>query len=209
VDGETEYHDISADPCEMNNTVGSLSSTTVTQYQAAVAAMKACKGTAACWAAQHMERTAARPRPSRQCSRRWRAMGGVRRPDPARRKRAGRRRDRGYTGRAFCLVCRDRALESEETNSACEVARRWQQLTAQEGVRMNQNTEASATPVTAQAQREPAWPHVAGDENKPAGNPSVPAGPIPEPGESSKSASPAESPSKPPEQKSKRPARSS
>jgi arylsulfatase A-like enzyme len=54
VDGETEYYDINADPYEMNNSVGTLSPATVSQYQSVVAAVKACKGTAACWAAQHM-----------------------------------------------------------------------------------------------------------------------------------------------------------
>jgi N-acetylglucosamine-6-sulfatase len=54
VDGETEYYDIDADPYEMNNTVGNLGPATVTQYQGVVTAIKGCKGTSACWAAQHM-----------------------------------------------------------------------------------------------------------------------------------------------------------
>ncbi len=54
VDGETEYYDINADPYEMTNTVGGLAPATVSQYQSVVAAIKACKGTATCWAAQHM-----------------------------------------------------------------------------------------------------------------------------------------------------------
>ena len=54
VDGETEYYDIDADPYEMSNTVGTLAPATVAQYQSVVAAIKGCKGTAACWAAQHM-----------------------------------------------------------------------------------------------------------------------------------------------------------
>ena len=54
VDGETEYYDIDTDPYEMTNTVGGLSPATVTQYQSVVSAIKTCKGTAACWAAQHM-----------------------------------------------------------------------------------------------------------------------------------------------------------
>jgi N-acetylglucosamine-6-sulfatase len=54
VDGETEYYDIDTDPYEMTNTVGSLSPATVTQFQNVVSAIKTCKGSAACWAAQHM-----------------------------------------------------------------------------------------------------------------------------------------------------------
>ena len=54
VDGETEYYDIDTDPYEMTNTVGGLSPATVTHYQSVVSAIKTCKGTAACWAAQHM-----------------------------------------------------------------------------------------------------------------------------------------------------------
>jgi hypothetical protein len=54
VDGETEYYDINADPYEMTNTVGTLDPTTVTKYQSVVSAIKACKGTATCWTAQHM-----------------------------------------------------------------------------------------------------------------------------------------------------------
>jgi N-acetylglucosamine-6-sulfatase len=54
IDGETEYYDINADPYEMNNTVGDLGPATVTQYQGVVSAIKACSGTSACWAAQHM-----------------------------------------------------------------------------------------------------------------------------------------------------------
>ncbi|HEY2512978.1 MAG TPA: sulfatase [Polyangiaceae bacterium] len=54
VDGETEYYDIDQDPYERTNTAVNLAPATVTQYQATVSAIKACKGTATCWAAQHM-----------------------------------------------------------------------------------------------------------------------------------------------------------
>ena len=54
VDGETEYYDIDNDPYEMTNTVQTLSSATVTKLQSTVSAVKACKGTATCWTAQHM-----------------------------------------------------------------------------------------------------------------------------------------------------------
>ena len=54
IDGETEYYDIEADPYEMTNTVGTLDPATVTKYQSVTAAIKACKGTTACWTAQHM-----------------------------------------------------------------------------------------------------------------------------------------------------------
>ncbi len=54
IDGETEYYDIDKDPYEMTNTVGSLDPATVANYKKVVAAIKACKGTEACWAAQHM-----------------------------------------------------------------------------------------------------------------------------------------------------------
>jgi hypothetical protein len=54
VDGETEYYDIDSDPYEMTNIVGTLAPATVTKYQGVVSAIKACKGTATCWAAQHM-----------------------------------------------------------------------------------------------------------------------------------------------------------
>jgi N-acetylglucosamine-6-sulfatase len=54
VDGETEYYDIDNDPYEMTNTVGNLAPAAVTQYKGVVSAIKACKGTATCWSAQHM-----------------------------------------------------------------------------------------------------------------------------------------------------------
>jgi N-acetylglucosamine-6-sulfatase len=54
VDGETEYYDITADPYEMTNTVSSLSGATVSHFQQVVAGIKGCKGTDACWAAQHL-----------------------------------------------------------------------------------------------------------------------------------------------------------
>jgi|HubBroStandDraft_4_1064222.scaffolds.fasta_scaffold56753_2 N-acetylglucosamine-6-sulfatase len=58
VDGEIEYYDITSDPYEMDNTVsaldGGVEGGTVGYFQGVVSAIQACKGTTACWAAQHM-----------------------------------------------------------------------------------------------------------------------------------------------------------
>jgi N-acetylglucosamine-6-sulfatase len=54
VGGETEYHDRTSDPYELNNTVASLPASQVTKLHDTISAVKACKTANECWMAQHM-----------------------------------------------------------------------------------------------------------------------------------------------------------
>jgi N-acetylglucosamine-6-sulfatase len=53
-DGETEYYDLSADPYELNNTVGTLAAATVKKYQKTITAIRNCHSTAECQAAEQL-----------------------------------------------------------------------------------------------------------------------------------------------------------
>jgi arylsulfatase A-like enzyme len=55
VDGDREYHDLIADPYELNNTFGALTAEQKSALHAALTAMQNCHGAESCWAAQHSE----------------------------------------------------------------------------------------------------------------------------------------------------------
>jgi N-acetylglucosamine-6-sulfatase len=52
-DGDKEYHDLAADPYEVNNTFSSLPAEQKAALHAAVVAIQNCHGAESCWAAQH------------------------------------------------------------------------------------------------------------------------------------------------------------
>ena len=52
-DGDKEYHDLAADPYEVNNTFSSLPADQKAALHAAVMAMQNCHGAESCWTAQH------------------------------------------------------------------------------------------------------------------------------------------------------------
>ena len=52
-DGDKEYHDLAADPYELNNTFSSLPAEQKAALHAAITAMQNCHGAENCWAAQH------------------------------------------------------------------------------------------------------------------------------------------------------------
>jgi arylsulfatase A-like enzyme len=52
---ETEYHAHASDPFELHNTAAQLSPDQVAKFHAAISAVKNCKTSAECWAAQHLQ----------------------------------------------------------------------------------------------------------------------------------------------------------
>ena len=54
VGGETEFHDRTTDPLELENTAASLTPAQVAKLHAAIAAITTCKTATDCWTAQHM-----------------------------------------------------------------------------------------------------------------------------------------------------------
>jgi N-acetylglucosamine-6-sulfatase len=52
-DGETEYYDLTSDPGERTNTVGTLSKAQVTSLEGTISAIQSCHGSQPCWTAQH------------------------------------------------------------------------------------------------------------------------------------------------------------
>jgi arylsulfatase A-like enzyme len=55
VDGERELYDLAVDPDELDNVYGTASDAERRQLHAALRRMSRCQGTAACWAAQHVQ----------------------------------------------------------------------------------------------------------------------------------------------------------
>ena len=54
-DGDREYHDLVADPYELQNSFSALTAEQKSALHAALAAMQNCHGAGSCWAAQHPE----------------------------------------------------------------------------------------------------------------------------------------------------------
>src|SRR5262249_405709 len=52
--GDREYYDVTTDPDEMTNTVGTLPPAQIQKMHDTLAALQSCHGAAACWAAAHM-----------------------------------------------------------------------------------------------------------------------------------------------------------
>jgi N-acetylglucosamine-6-sulfatase len=55
VGGETEFHDRTTDPLELDNTATSLTAAEVAKVHDTIAAIATCQTAAQCWAAQHMK----------------------------------------------------------------------------------------------------------------------------------------------------------
>lgn len=55
VGGDVEYHDLTNDPYELKNTAASLPAAKKQKLHAAIQAIKQCKTTDECWAAQHVD----------------------------------------------------------------------------------------------------------------------------------------------------------